>query len=117
MSLTRSTINIWSRFQAWATGTTISNRGRRRAESICTVPGKIEKLEARQLLTVTYEGGTLLAHVGAQAVYLGSDWQNTAALQTQHSQLDQFVSSVVNSPYMDMLANAGYNVGRGASVA
>jgi hypothetical protein len=113
MSFARLTVNFRSRIQAWVGGTKSSHR--RRAESLCLVAAHVEKLESRELLTVTYQGGTLLAHVEAQAVYLGSDWTNTPALQTQQTQLDQFVSSVVNSSYMDMLSNAGYDVGRGTA--
>src|SRR6185369_13493575 len=86
----------------------------RKTHPLCTIAAQVEQLESRQLLTVTYQGGALIAHVEAQAVYLGSDW-NSAAQQTEKTQLDQFVSTVVNSPYMDMLAGAGYNVGRGTS--
>jgi hypothetical protein len=81
------------------------------------VAAQVEQLESRQLLTVTFHGGALLTSVSAQAVYLGSEWQNTSTLQTQKGQLDQFVSTIVQSSYMDMLANAGYNVGRGTSTA
>ena len=80
-----------------------------------SLAAQVEQLESRQLLTVTYNGGALLTAVSAQAVYLGSDWQNTSTLQTQEGQLEQFVSTIVQSPYMDMLTNAGYNVGRGTS--
>jgi hypothetical protein len=93
------------------------SRRRRRANRFSMVAAQVEQLESRQLLTVTYHGGTLLTAVSAQAVYLGSDWQNTSTLQTQKGQLDQFVSTIVQSPYMDMLTNAGYNVGRGTSTA
>src|SRR5260370_40741336 len=90
---------------------------RQRANPVSVVAAQVEQLESRQLLTVTYHGGALLTAVSAQAVYLGSDWQNTSSLQTQKGQLDQFVSTTVQSPYMDMLTNAGYNVGRGTSAA
>ncbi len=90
---------------------------RQRANPVSVVAAQVEQLESRQLLTVTYHGGALLTAVSAQAVYLGSDWQNTSTLQTQKGQLDQFVSTIVQSPYMDMLTNAGYNVGRGTSTA
>jgi Fibronectin type III domain len=76
---------------------------------------QVETLESRALLTVTYHGGALLTAVEAQAVYLGSDWKSNASLQSQTTQLDQFVGTIVNSPYMDMLSNAGYNVGRGTA--
>ncbi|HVC98361.1 MAG TPA: hypothetical protein VND64_32140, partial [Pirellulales bacterium] len=79
--------------------------------------GRAELLEARELLTVTYNGGALLANVEAQPVYLGSDWSTSSSLQTQIQSTNQFVSTLVNSPYMDMLNNAGYGVGRGTASA
>jgi hypothetical protein len=78
---------------------------------------EVEFLESRALLTVTYHGGALLPAVEAQAVYLGGDWSTNSSLTSQTSQVDKFVSTIVNSPYMDMLTNAGYNVGRGTASA
>jgi hypothetical protein len=117
MSFTTLTGNLWSRIQAWVAKPASRNRRRRRIEPISTVAAQVEKLESRQLLSVTYQGGALLAHVEAQPIYFGSDWTATSDLQTEHAQLDQFTSSVVNSSFMDMLGNAGYNVGRGTSTA
>jgi hypothetical protein len=68
-------------------------------------------------LTVTYQGGALLTNVEAQAVYLGSAWNTNTALQSQAQSTDQFLSTIVNSPYMDMLTGAGYGVGRGTASA
>src|SRR5258705_228357 len=79
--------------------------------------GCFERLEAREMLTVTYHGGALLTNVEAQAVYLGSDWNSNATLNSQAAALDQYVGYLVNSPYMDMLTQAGYNVGRGSATA
>jgi hypothetical protein len=90
---------------------------RQRANPLSVVAAQVEQLEPRQLLTVTFHGGALLTAVSAQAVYLGSDWQSTSSLQAQKGQLDQFVSTIVQGSYMDMLTNAGYNVGRGTSTA
>lgn len=78
---------------------------------------RFERLESRELLTVTYNGGALLTNVEAQAVYLGSQWASNASLQSQASATDQFLSTLVNGPYMDMLTNAGYDVGRGTATA
>jgi len=97
--------------------------GRRRrprriaSNSDLPVSAEIQELESRALLTVTYHGGALLTSVEAQAVYLGSDWQSSSALQTQTTSLNQFVSMIVQSGYMDMLTQAGYNVGRGSATA
>jgi len=83
---------------------------------VSPVPAEVEGLESRALLTVTFHGGALLAAVEAQAVYLGSDWSGSS-LKPQTTTIDTFVSTIVNSPYMDMLKNAGYNVGRGTASA
>jgi hypothetical protein len=79
--------------------------------------GCLERLENRELLTVTYHGGDLLTNVEAQAVYLGSQWSTNASLAAQAQATDQFLATIVNSPYMDMLTNAGYGVGRGTASA
>ena len=89
----------------------------RRSAAFSTFAAEVQHLEPRALLTVTYHGGALLTAVEAQPVYLGGDWSTTAALNTQTGQINQFVSTLVNSPYMDMLSNAGYKVGRGTETA
>lgn len=79
-----------------------------------TAAGRFEPLESRELLTVTYQGGSLLTNVEAQAVFLGSDWTNPS-LKNQEQATDQFLSTLVGGAYMDMLTNAGYGVGRGTA--
>ena len=74
---------------------------------------EIEGLESRLVPTVTYHGGALLPQVEVQALYYGSDWATPAYTQ-QRAYLDGFLQNVVHSTYMDMLSNAGYNVGRGS---
>lgn len=69
------------------------------------------------MLTVTYGGGALLTNVEAQAVYLGSDWNSNSTLQSQAQATDKFLATLVSGPYMDMLTNAGYGVGRGTASA
>ncbi len=91
-----------------------SRRVRRIASSM-TAPACIEMLESRQMLTVTFHGGAVLQNVESQAVYLGSDWQNTSSLTTQTGQFDTYLTTLVSGQYMDMLTNAGYGVGRGTS--
>jgi hypothetical protein len=76
---------------------------------------RVETLEARELLTVTYNGGALLDNVQAQAVYLGSAWNSNASLQSQTKQTDQFLSTLVSPTYMNMLSI--YNVGSGTDTA
>jgi hypothetical protein len=74
----------------------------------------VEMLESRRLLSVTFHGGPLLDHVQVQTVYDGPAWGSTATLQDQANQLDQFVTYLVDSPYMDVLHQ--YNVGHGTFV-
>lgn len=75
----------------------------------------VEALESRAMFTVTYHGGALLTAVEAQAVYLGSDWSTNTSLKNQTEALDTYLANLVQSPYMDMLTNAGYGVGRGSA--
>ncbi len=91
-----------------------SRRVRRLARSF-TASAQVEMLESRQMLTVTFHGGAVLQSVETQAVYLGSDWQNTSSLTTQTAQFDTYLNTLVSGQYMDMLTNAGYGVGRGTS--
>lgn len=95
----------------------LRKQGQRKARRRLSAAGQVEKLEARELLTVSYQGGALLTNVEAQAVYLGSDWGTNASLQSQAKATDQFLSTVVSGSYMDMLTNAGYGVNRGTASA
>ena len=90
------------------------NRRRPRFEHSART-AEVALLEPRTLLTVTFHGGALISNVQTQGIYLGSDWQSTSTLQSQTGQIDQYLSTLVSGAYMDMLTNAGYNVGRGSS--
>jgi hypothetical protein len=79
--------------------------------------GNFERLESREVLSVTFHGGALLSQVEAQGVYLGSDWAANSALTSQAASLDQYLNFLVKSPYMDTLTAAGYNVGEGTDTA
>src|SRR5437763_1643264 len=70
---------------------------------------ELTQLEGRDVPTVSYFGGSLLTHVEAQALYYGSKWSNDSTT----GQFEGYLQYLVNSPYMDMLTNAGYGVGRG----
>jgi hypothetical protein len=74
---------------------------------------QIEALEERQVMSVTYHGGAVLPNVAVQGIYYGSDWGNDNTNLNQAVALEGFLGNIVNSPYMDMLNNAGYGVGRG----
>lgn len=80
-----------------------------------TVRLELEALEERLTPTITYHGGNLLAHVEVQALYLGSDWSSNSTYNQQTRTLDGFLKNLVAGSYMDMLATAGYNVGRGSA--
>jgi hypothetical protein len=98
-------------------GGSLARRRRKRSAISCLpVAAEIQELESRALLTVTFHGGALLANVEAQAVYLGAGW-NGAQAHGQSVALDQFVGTIVQSGYMDMLHLAGYNVNRGSASA
>jgi hypothetical protein len=77
----------------------------------------LEVLEDRLVPTVTAHYGVVLPHVEVQALYLGSDWVNNPTLYAQTGSLEGYLGYLVNSPYMDMLTNAGYGVGRGSATA
>jgi hypothetical protein len=70
-----------------------------------------EQLENRRLLAVASHAGLVIPHVAVDTVYYGAGWSQSPAVARQPAQLDSFFADVVNSPYMDMLAE--YGVGRG----
>jgi hypothetical protein len=78
---------------------------------------QLEALEERQVMSVTFHGGKTLPNVEVNAIFYGSGWENDptgqASYAEQHTQ--QFLGDIVQSPYMDMLGNAGYGVGHGSS--
>jgi hypothetical protein len=74
----------------------------------------VEALESRLVPTVTYHGGNLLPSVEVQGIYLGSNWATDPSLNPSIPSYEAYLSLLVNSSYMDMLTQAGYNVGRGS---
>jgi hypothetical protein len=94
------------------------NPRRRRHEftrPLSTFAAQVEKLESRELLTVTFHGGTVIPNVANQNVFLGSDWTTSHLNNQQAGQFDQEMATLVNSKFMDGLTLAGYNVYRGTS--
>jgi hypothetical protein len=85
------------------------------AESVPALSARptLEGLEERTVPTVTYHGGGVLPHVEVQALYYGSDWSSNSTLYQSTGRIEGYLKYLVNSPYMDMLTNAGYGVGRG----
>src|SRR5262245_44750538 len=75
----------------------------------------IERLEAREVFNATFHGGALIPHVEAQAVFLGTQWKTNTTLQTEAATIDNMLAYTVQSPYMDMLTDGGYNVGQGTA--
>jgi hypothetical protein len=68
---------------------------------------------------VHYFGGPVLDHVNVEAVFLGSQWTTdpTGNLQNLRLNLDQFLSDIVNSSYLDQLREysiPGHTIGRGS---
>jgi hypothetical protein len=77
----------------------------------------LERLEDRQVPTVTNYGGALLPHVEVQGMYLGSDWYNSSTYYNQTAQFESFNRFLPQSSYMDLLTQLGYRVGRGSTSA
>lgn len=98
---------IWGQF---------STRQRQRQRSVRGVPA-IEMLEPREVLTVTFHGGALLDQVEVQGVYYGAKWNSDPTAHAQVSLFDGYLNYLVDSPYTDALASAGYNVGAGTAQA
>ncbi len=73
----------------------------------------LERLEAREVLSVTYHGGAVLPHVKAETVFFGTQWNSDPGLRAQGQRLDAFLTDLTGGSYLDMLTRAGYGVGRG----
>jgi hypothetical protein len=72
-----------------------------------------EQLERREVMTVTYLGGPLIPNVQVEAIFYGQAWQSGPSLQAQKGAFEDYLRFITNSSFMDMLTQAGYNVGRG----
>jgi hypothetical protein len=79
--------------------------------------GAFEQLERREVFTMTYHSGAVIREVEAQPVFLGSGWDTSSTLANEAIALDGFMHYAVQSPYMDMLTDAGYGVGQGTAVS
>ncbi|HET6879433.1 MAG TPA: hypothetical protein VFI31_04740, partial [Pirellulales bacterium] len=86
---------IWRRWQAKSTSPDRRSKGKKKSRRFA-LEARLESLEARELLTVTYNGGALLTNVQAQAVYLGSAWNTNSSLQSQTQTTDQFLSTLTS---------------------
>jgi hypothetical protein len=74
----------------------------------------LERLEERAVCTVTYHGGPVLRHVEVEVLFVGSNWASDTALSGPQQQVVNFLQTITNSTFMDMLTRAGYGVGRGS---
>jgi hypothetical protein len=77
----------------------------------------VEQLEDRWVPTVTYHGGAVLADVGVEALFLGSEWATDPGLAAQTGQIGTFLQFLTTGSFMDMLGQAGYGIGRGGYLA
>jgi hypothetical protein len=93
-------------------GKWLGNRRRARGAASRNFIPRLEPLERREVLSLTY-GGAPLPHVEVQALYYGSLWSTDSGLSAQAGRFEAYLQYLVNSPYMDMLQSAGYGVGRG----
>lgn len=76
---------------------------------------RLEALESREVMSVTFHGGAVLPSVDVENVYLGSDWIDGNSFPVpQVDALDNFTQTLVSSQYMDTLSKAGYAVGEGS---
>src|SRR5881275_229376 len=91
--------SVWSRLRNLFAGLpskekSSSSRRRNRRAGGRVLGGRVlgggcfERLESREMLTVTYHGGALLTHVEAQPVFMGSDWSSSSSLTSQAASLN-----------------------------
>jgi hypothetical protein len=96
-------MSAWNRLTRFWDMPQVNKRARRAKLMPRHVP-RLEALEDRCVpANVTYHGGYILTNVQVQAIFLGSDWVNSSALQQDAQNLTQYLQYIVNSPYMDML--------------
>ncbi len=90
---------------------------KRTVRRVLSARPQLEVLEDRVVPALINHGGPVLSSVQAQALYLGAGWN--AAPPYSPSQFDAFLSTTVNgaTPYLAMLANAGFTGVTGAGVS
>jgi hypothetical protein len=72
---------------------------------------ELETLEDRLTPAIGFQGGPVVAHAQVVAVFYGDYWSGAAGIQSA-AQINNFLSYVVNSPFMDTMLQ--YGVGRGS---
>jgi hypothetical protein len=106
----------WLGLTAVLTRKTRGQRNRQRPAALFgVIAAEVERLEARTLLTFTFHGGSVIANIEAQNVFLGSDWGASLPLQNLETQLNAYTATAVGGSQLDGLTLAGYNVYRGSS--
>ncbi len=99
---------------------TFARRPRPAARPPQYVRPRLERLENREVMSVTFQGGAVLPQVEVQGVYYGVGWHDTAANLQGYTpyQLTSYFEGelgyLVQSPFMDTLSDAGFGVGRGS---
>jgi Domain of unknown function (DUF4214) len=71
---------------------------------------ELETLEDRCTPAIGFQGGAVVAHVQVQALFYGTYWSTSDGLQSA-SDINTYLSYLVNSPFMDVMNE--YGVGRG----
>jgi Domain of unknown function (DUF4214) len=71
---------------------------------------ELEGLEDRLTPAFGFQGGLVVTHAQVVAVFYGTYWETAAGMQTG-AQINNYLSYIVNSPFMDSLSP--YGVGRG----
>jgi hypothetical protein len=102
---------------SWLTNWIDRGRPARTNRSRTSTRLRVEGLEDRSVPAVVNYGGNVLAHVEAQALFLGNEWSSVSADAAQTTTLNSFLSTLTGGAYMDALTNAGYGVGRGTASA
>jgi VCBS repeat-containing protein len=70
--------------------------------------------------TVTYHGGPLLANVQVESFFYGATWNSDPGLVQQAIEINGFLKTITNSPFMDQLgeySKPGYDIDRGTAIS
>jgi len=74
----------------------------------------VATLTVAPTVAIAYQGGPIIPQAQVETVYFGQAW-GTAAQQQQVNQLDTYMSSITNSPYVDGLGEYYDTLGPGGS--
>src|SRR5487761_1562925 len=82
--------------------------------------GRLESLEDRRMFNVDPHGGPVIPSVAVEPIYLGSQWGSDPGLSSDAHQINQFLSYLTGTSYMDLLAQyskPGMTIGHGSELA